>query len=147
MSEGPNSFHRGIAACTRYRAAVTSALVHYYIDTSAPYPLWPGGPTRARTTETLFQPLLLPPLFASRLVDYLETEKQNRELFQSWRRKGHKDEEAVLCVNCDSSGPVPRSTRRTGVFYRLMSKGRQLSVHRVAPRNRRNQFPIESKEY
>jgi hypothetical protein len=29
---------------------------------------------------------------------------------------GHKDEEAVLCVNCDISSTVPRSTRRTGVF-------------------------------
>jgi hypothetical protein len=30
--------------------------------------------------------------------------------------KGHKDEEAVLFVYCDTSNPVPRSTRRTGVF-------------------------------
>jgi hypothetical protein len=69
------------------------------------------------------------------------------ELFLSWRRKGHKDEEAVLCANCDTSYPVPRSTRRTGAFYIPLSKRRQLSVQRVAPRNRRSQFPIESKEY
>jgi hypothetical protein len=28
----------------------------------------------------------------------------------------HKDEEAVLCSNCVTSYPVPRFTRRTGVF-------------------------------
>jgi hypothetical protein len=28
----------------------------------------------------------------------------------------HKDEEAVLCVNFATSYPVPRYTRRTGVF-------------------------------
>jgi hypothetical protein len=29
---------------------------------------------------------------------------------------GHKDEEAVLYANCVTSYPVPRSTRRAGVF-------------------------------
>jgi hypothetical protein len=56
------------------------------------------------------------------------------ELFLSWQRKGHKDEEAVLCVNCDTLCPVPRSTKRTGVFYRILSRRRQRSVQRVAPR-------------
>jgi hypothetical protein len=58
---------------------------------------------------------------------------------------GRKDEESVLCVNCDTSHPVPRSTRRIGAFYRLLGKRRQLSVQRVAPRNRRSQFDTESR--
>jgi hypothetical protein len=59
--------------------------------------------------------------------------------------KGHKDEEVVLYVNCDTSCPVPRSTRRTEMFYRFLTKRRHLSVQRVAPRNRRSEFPIESR--
>jgi hypothetical protein len=39
--------------------------------------------------------------------------EERGELFLSWRRKGQKDEEAGLCANCDTSYPVPRSTRRT----------------------------------
>jgi hypothetical protein len=35
------------------------------------------GDTRARATENIFQPLVLPTLFAPCLVDYLETEIQN----------------------------------------------------------------------
>jgi hypothetical protein len=31
------------------------------------------------------------------------------------------DEEAVLCVDCAITYPVPRSARRTGVFYILLS--------------------------
>jgi hypothetical protein len=58
-----------------------------------------------------------------------------------------KDEETVLCGNCGTSYPVPRSTRRTGVFYRILSKRRQLSVQRVAPRNWRSQFVIERRKY
>jgi hypothetical protein len=50
-------------------------------------------------------------------------------------RKGHKYEESVLCVNSDTSRPVPRSTSRTGMFYRILSKRRQLSIQRFAPRN------------
>jgi hypothetical protein len=73
--------------------------------------------------------------------------EERGELFLSWRRKRLKDEEAVLCANCDTSSPVPRSTRRTGVFYRLLSERHQLSVQRVAPRNRRSQFHTESNEY
>jgi hypothetical protein len=57
--------------------------------------------------------------------------EERGELFLSGRRKGHKDEEAVVCVNCDA---VPRATRRTGVFYRVLSRRRQRSVQRVAPR-------------
>jgi hypothetical protein len=57
-----------------------------------------------------------------------------------------KDEETVLCGNCGTSYPVPRSTRRTGVFYRILSKRRQLSVQRVAPRNRRRQFVFEGRK-
>jgi hypothetical protein len=71
-------------------------------------------------------------------------EKRNMCTLASYRAQ---DEEAVLCMNFVPSYPVPRSTRGTGVFYRLLSKRRQLSVQRVAPRNRRSQFPIESKEY
>jgi hypothetical protein len=48
------------------------------------------------------------------------------EIFRSWRREGHKDEEDFLCVNCDTSWPVPRSTR---VFYRTLSP-----LERVASR-------------
>jgi hypothetical protein len=39
-----------------------------------------------------------------------------RELRVRWQSIGHKDEEAVLCANCVTSYPLPRSTRRTGVF-------------------------------
>jgi hypothetical protein len=38
------------------------------------------------------------------------------ELCVRWKAIGLKDEEAVLCANCVTSYPVPRSTRRTGVF-------------------------------
>jgi hypothetical protein len=55
------------------------------------------------------------------------------ELFLSWRRKGHKDEEAVLCVNCDTC-PVSQFKRRPGVFYRILSRRRQRSVQRLALR-------------
>jgi hypothetical protein len=71
--------HRGIAACTRYRDAVVRALVLLYKHVGAIY-FGGRGDTRARATENLFQPLLLPPLFASCLVDYLETEIQNTQL-------------------------------------------------------------------
>jgi hypothetical protein len=68
-------------------------------------------------------------------------------MYVCWRRKGHKEEEAVLFANCGISCTAPRSTRWTGVFYRDLSKGRQLSIQRVAPRNRRSQIPIESRGY
>jgi hypothetical protein len=42
--------------------------------------------------------------------------RPRRELCVRWQSIGHKDEEAVLCVNGVTSYPVPRSTRRTGVF-------------------------------
>jgi hypothetical protein len=42
--------------------------------------------------------------------------RPRRELCVRWQAIGHKDEEAVLCANCVPSYPVPRSTRRTGVF-------------------------------
>jgi hypothetical protein len=60
--------------------------------------------------------------------------EERGELILSWRRKGRKTEEAVLCVKCDTPCPVPRSTRRTGVFYRILSRQRQRSFQRVAPR-------------
>jgi hypothetical protein len=46
------------------------------------------GDKRAQATENLFQHLLLPPLFASCLVDYLETEiqKQSAHLKEVPRR-------------------------------------------------------------
>jgi hypothetical protein len=42
--------------------------------------------------------------------------RPRRELCVRWQAIGHKDEEAVLCANCVPSYPVPRFTRRTGVF-------------------------------
>jgi hypothetical protein len=48
--------------------------------------------------------------------------RPRRELCLLWQAIGHKDEESVLyvifflCVNFVTSYPVPRSTRRTGVF-------------------------------
>jgi hypothetical protein len=42
--------------------------------------------------------------------------RQRRELCVRWKAIGNKDEDAVLCVNFVTSYPVPRSTRRTGVF-------------------------------
>jgi hypothetical protein len=42
--------------------------------------------------------------------------RTRRELCVRWQAIGQKDEEAVLCANCVTSYPVPRSTRRTGVF-------------------------------
>jgi hypothetical protein len=57
--------------------------------------------------------------------------------------KGHKNEEAVLCVKCDTSCPVPRSTKRIGALYRLLGKRRQLRVQRVALRNRGSKLVIE----
>jgi hypothetical protein len=42
--------------------------------------------------------------------------RPRRELCVRWNSIGHKDEEAVLCVNFVTSYPVPWSTRRTGVF-------------------------------
>jgi hypothetical protein len=50
------------------------------------------------------------------------------ELYVRWQEQGHQDEEAVLCMNCDTSYPVPQYTRWTGVFYRILSSQRQLSV-------------------
>jgi hypothetical protein len=70
--------HRGIAACTWYRAAVVRAVVQVLYKHLGAIFFGGRGDTRARATETLFQPLLLPPFFASCLVDYLETEIQNR---------------------------------------------------------------------
>jgi hypothetical protein len=69
--------HRGIAACTWYRAAVARALVQVLYKHLGAIFFGGRGDTRARATENLFQPLLLPPFFASCLVDYLETEIQN----------------------------------------------------------------------
>jgi hypothetical protein len=73
-------FHRGIAACTRYRVAVVRALVQILYKHLGAIFFGVRGDTRARATENLFQPLLLPPLFASCLLDYLETEIQNKAL-------------------------------------------------------------------
>jgi hypothetical protein len=42
--------------------------------------------------------------------------RPRRELCVRLQAIGHKDEEAVLCANFVTSYPVPRSTRRTGVF-------------------------------
>jgi hypothetical protein len=69
--------HRGITACTWYRAAVVRALVQVLYKHLGAIFFGDRGDTRARATENLFQPLLLPPFFASCLVDYLETEIQN----------------------------------------------------------------------
>jgi hypothetical protein len=63
-----------------------------------------------------------------------------------WRVKGHKDGEAVLCENCGTTCPVPRSMRGNRVSYRILSKRRKLSVQRVAPRNRRSQVVIDCGE-
>jgi hypothetical protein len=70
--------HRGISACTRYRTAVVRALVQILYKHLGAIFVGGRGDTRARATENIFQPLLLPPLFASCLEDYLETEIQNR---------------------------------------------------------------------
>jgi hypothetical protein len=56
--------------------------------------------------------------------------------------KGYKD--AVLCVNCDTPYPVPRSPRRNGVLYALLIKRRNLSGRRLVKRNRRGQFCKEN---
>jgi hypothetical protein len=69
--------HRGIVACTWYRAAVVRALVQVLYKHLGAIFYGGRGDTRARATENLFQPLLLPPFFASCLVEYLETEIQN----------------------------------------------------------------------
>jgi hypothetical protein len=69
--------HRGIAACTRYRAAVVRAVVQILYRHLGAIFFGGRGDTRARATESIFHPLLLPPLFASCLVDFLETEIQN----------------------------------------------------------------------
>jgi hypothetical protein len=50
------------------------------------------------------------------------------ELYVRWQVKGYKAQEVVSYVNFDTSYPVPRSTRRTGMFCRILSKRRQLSV-------------------
>jgi hypothetical protein len=90
--------HRGITACTRYRAAVVRALVQtLYKHLGAIFFGGRGGSTRARATETLFQ-LLLPPLFASCLVDYLEIEIQNTSTMTTCFVEGK------LCVVCRSTG-------------------------------------------
>jgi hypothetical protein len=68
------------------------------------------------------------------------------ELKVRWRVKRHKDGEAVLCENCGTTCPVPRSRRGNGVSYRILNKRRKLSVQRVAPRNRRSQVVIECGE-
>jgi hypothetical protein len=77
--------HRGIAACTWYRAAVARALVQVLYKHLGAIFFGGRGDTGARATENLFQPLLLPPLLAPCLVDYLETEIQNRgsDLYQT----------------------------------------------------------------
>jgi hypothetical protein len=69
--------HRGIAACTWYRAAVVRALVQVLYKHLGVIFFGGRGDTRAGATENLVQPLILPPLFASCLVDYLETEKNS----------------------------------------------------------------------
>jgi hypothetical protein len=61
--------------------------------------------------------------------------KQGENLIYVGEGKGQKDGAAVLRFNRDTSCPVPRSTRGTGVFYRILSRRRQLSVQRVATRN------------
>jgi hypothetical protein len=63
--------HRDIAACTRYRAAVVRAVVQILYRHLGAIFFGGRGDTRARATENIFQPLLLPPLFASFLMDYL----------------------------------------------------------------------------
>jgi hypothetical protein len=73
--------HRGSAACTRYHAAVVRALVQILCKHLGPIFFVGRGDTRARATENLFQPLLLSPLFASCLLDYLKTEKQDTPNF------------------------------------------------------------------
>jgi hypothetical protein len=73
-------FHRGIAACTWYRAAVVRALVQVLYKHLGAIFFGSRGGTRSRATENLFQLLILPPLFASCLVNYLETEIQNKVL-------------------------------------------------------------------
>jgi hypothetical protein len=75
--------HRGIAACTWYRVAVVRALVQVLYKLRGAIFFGGRGDTRARATENLFKPLLLPPWFASCLVDYLETEIQNAMLSMS----------------------------------------------------------------
>jgi hypothetical protein len=71
---------RGIAVCTWYRAAVARALGQVLYRHLGAIFFGGRGDTRARATENLFQPLLLLHLFASCLVDYLETEIQNSYL-------------------------------------------------------------------
>jgi hypothetical protein len=70
--------HRSIAACTWYRAAVARALVQVLYKHHGAIFFGGRWGTRARATENLFQPLLLPPLLAPCLVDYLETEIQTQ---------------------------------------------------------------------
>jgi hypothetical protein len=49
----------------------------------------------------------------------------------SWARR-------QFYLYCDLSYLVPRSKRWTGVFFKLLNKGRQLIVQRVAPENLRS---------
>jgi hypothetical protein len=52
--------HRGVAACTRYRAAVVGALVQMLYKHLAAIFFGGRGDTRARAMENHFQPLLIP---------------------------------------------------------------------------------------
>jgi hypothetical protein len=42
--------------------------------------------------------------------------RPRRKLRVLWQAMAHRDEKAVLCANCVTCYPVPRSTRPTGVF-------------------------------
>jgi hypothetical protein len=67
--------HRGIAACTWYRAAVARALVQVLYKRLGAIFFGGRGDTRAWATVDLFHPLPFP--LAPCLVDYVETEIQN----------------------------------------------------------------------
>jgi hypothetical protein len=109
------------------------------------------GDVRVRETESFLTPNPSP---LSVPTHYLEEElnvttrcycacfrapifSAQRGTIHTLAKKGHNDEEQVLCVNCCVL--PPGSTRRTGV-YTIMRKPCLLSVQRVAPRNRRSGF-------
>jgi hypothetical protein len=75
-------------------------------------------PRRIRDRWSFFEKRIsiggLPPLFPRCFGVCLV--RPRRVLCLRWQAIGHNDEEAVLCANCVTSYPVPRSTRRTGVF-------------------------------
>jgi hypothetical protein len=90
--------HRGITACTRYRAAVVRALVQHYINTSAPYSLVAGGEAQEHGQRKPFSSCSFPLCLPLCLVDYLEIEIQNTSTMTTCFVEGK------LCVVCRSTG-------------------------------------------